>query len=103
MSEELKRASDRGMIGYAKISSRTFWDWVEHHHVDRLAVIVLTLWLTFDVMQWAKDFAEAHPDGAGGNTALIIGAVLGPWGLLQAALFKFYADAKARSNGAVKL
>lgn len=101
MTAELsKRITDQGFAAVAaqtaKTASRTLWDWVEFHHVDRLAVIALTLWLTFDVMRWAMDFAEAHADGAGGNTALIIGAVLGPWGLLQGALFKFYADSKAK-------
>ena len=106
MNDDTRRAGDKGAVAAAaravRVGSETLWEWIEFHHVDRLAVIALTLWLTFDVMRWAMEFAESHADGAGGNTALIIGAVLGPWGLLQGALFKFYADSKAKSNGAVK-
>ena len=98
-----RRTVDQGIVAVAAKtaaqSSKTFWMWVERHHVDSLAILVITLWLTIRVVEWAMDFADSHSDGAGGNTALIIGAVLGPWGLLQGALFKFYSDSKTRTNG----
>lgn len=105
MSEKLRRAEDRSSRAIAaqamKSTSRTFWDWVEHHHIDSLAVIVVTLFLTWDVIQWAMAFADEHYSVEGVQIAAIIGAVLTPWGLMQAALFKFYADLKGK-NGLVK-
>src|SRR3990167_2357043 len=108
MIEKARRAADKGVAAAAahaaKTTSRTFWGWVKQNDIDSLAVIGLTLWITFDVIQWAKDFADTHYQVEGLQIAAIIGAVLTPWGLMQAALFKFYADLKVKptnGNGAV--
>lgn len=99
MNEELRRTADQSLL---KATNRTFWNWVERHHIDSLAVIIVTLWLTVKVIGWAMDFADEHYSEAGLQIAAIIGAVLTPWGIMQAALFKFYADLKAKSNGVIK-
>lgn len=103
MTDDARRIQDKGMVAVAaqaaRSTSRTFWSWTEQHHIDSLAVIVVTLWLTVRVVDWAMDFAEAHYSEQGMHIAAIIGAVLTPWGIMQAALFKFYADLKGRSNG----
>ncbi len=88
-----RRAADKGALVAA---SHTLWDWVERHHIDALAVIGITLWLTVGVIQWAMDFADLHYSEQGLHIAAIIGAILTPWGLMQAALFKFYAELKNR-------
>lgn len=101
MSNE-RRASDQGAVAVAaqatKTASRTFWGWAEHHHIDSLAVIVVTLWLTIDVIQWAMAYADEHYEIEGMQIAAIIGAVLTPWGLMQTALFAFYANLKAKAG-----
>lgn len=86
-----RRAVDKNAVVAA---SRTLWDWVERHHIDALAVIAVTLWLTVRVIEWAMDFADIHYSEQGLHIAAIIGAVLTPWGIMQAALFKFYVDLK---------
>lgn len=86
-----RRAVDKNAVA---VASRTLWDWVERHHVDALAVIIVTLYLTIQVIQWAMGFADLHYSEQGMHIAAIIGAVLTPWGIMQAALFKFYADLK---------
>jgi len=101
----IERTADQGIEarqGIVKVASRTLWAWVEQHHIDSLAVIGVTLWLTVRVIEWAMEYADLHYDIAGLQVAAIIGAVLTPWGIMQAALFKFYVDLKAKSNGAVK-
>jgi hypothetical protein len=88
-----RRAVDKNAVA---VASRTLWTWFERHHVDALAVIAVTLWLTVDVIQWAMMFADEHYSEQGLHIAAIIGAVLTPWGITQSFLFKFYADLKNR-------
>ena len=104
MSEELRRAEDHTAVAKAvraaQTTSKTFWTWVETHHLDALAVLVIALGISIKVMDWAMDYGYATvPGTSGAERAAIIAAVLGPWGLAQAALFKFYVELKAKSNG----
>lgn len=88
-----RRAVDQSAVVAA---SRTLWDWFERHHIDALAVIVVSLYLTVDTMRWAMDFADLHYSEQGMHIPAIIAAVLTPLGIMQSALFKFYADLKNR-------
>lgn len=105
MSEEL-RSSERGVAGAAftaaRVTSRSFWSWFEHHHVDSLSVLAVTLWLTVRVVHWAMEFPyDVDTKLSGTDKAAIIAAVMAPWGLAQAALFKFYVDLKSKKNGLI--
>lgn len=106
MQEKVRRAEDKGAVAVAvhaaKSTSRALWDWFEQHHIDSMAVIVVTLWLTIRVVEWAMDFADEHYGVEGLQIAAIIGAVLTPWGLMQAAMFAFYLNLKAKGNGQPK-
>lgn len=100
MSEE-RRASDQGIIGNAartaRTTSRTFWTWFESHHIDSLTVLAVTLWMTYTIVQWAIDFPyDMDTKLSGTDKAAIIAAVMTPYGLMQAALFKFYVDLKGK-------
>lgn len=97
--ENARRETDKGAIAVTKVASRTLWGWVERHHIDALAVLIITLWITVKVVDWAMDFADSHYDVDGMQIAAIIGAVLTPWGLSQSAMFAFYVNLKAK-NGA---
>ena len=104
MSEELRRAEDHTAMAKAaravQTTSRTFWNWVEWHHLDALSVLVITLGLSIKVMDWAMDYGYAVVVGISGmERAAIIAAVLGPWGLAQAAMVKWYMDLKGKRNG----
>ena len=101
-----KRAEDQTTMAKAahaaRTTSRTFWTWVEHHHLDALSVLVITLTLSIKVMDWAMTYAYIDVPGASGaERAAIIAAVLGPWGLAQAAMFKFYVELKAKNGKSV--
>ena len=103
-----RRAADLGVASLAartvKDTSRTFWSWIECHHVDSLSVIVITLWLSIRVVDFALDFPYSADTGLSGtDKAAIIAAVLTPWGLMQAAMFRFYVDLKGKSNGPGKV
>ena len=83
-------------------TSKTFWTWFETHHIDSLAVLGVTLWMTYTIVQWAIDFPyDMDTKLSGTDKAAIIAAVMTPYGLMQAALFKFYVDLKGKTNGAV--
>lgn len=105
MTEQLgRRAIDQGVATQAAVvtrrASRTFWHWFESHHVDSLVVIVVTLWLTWRVVEWALWFpTETETKLSGVDRAAILGAVLTPWGIMQGLMFKFYVDLKGK-NGA---
>jgi len=93
----------RGVVGStvtaARVGSRVFWSWWEEHHVDSLAVLGVSLALTVRVVEWALDYSYDEIKGISGmEKAAILGAVLTPWGLMQAALFKFYAELKAKGQ-----
>lgn len=103
MNGERRRESDQGIVATAartaQATSKSFWGWVEHHHIDSLAVLVVTLSLTVKVVGWSMDFAyDVDTKLSGTDKAAIIAAVMTPWGIAQAALFKFYVDLKARAK-----
>ena len=100
--EFTQRVEDKGAAAVAavtvKAASRTFWQWVQDNQIDSFAVLIVTLWITTDVMRWATGFANVHSN-EGMQVPAIIGAVLAPWGLLQAAMVKWYMELKGKPNG----
>lgn len=100
---ENRRVTDQGIVAAAartaQATSKSFWGWFEHHHVDSMAVLIVTLTLTVRVVAWSMEFAyDMDTKLSGTDKAAIIAAVMTPWGIAQAALFKFYADLKSRST-----
>jgi len=82
----------------ARLTSRTLWTWVEKHHIDALSVLIITLGISIKVMDWAMGYSYAQvPGTSGAERAGIIAAVLGPWGLAQSAMFKFYVELKSKN------
>lgn len=87
MSDEQRREVDHGWLA-------RFWVWIDKRNIDLHAVLGFTLWLTWRIMHWAMDFADGHQDMDGTHMAAIIAAVVGPWSLMQGAMFAFYANAR---------
>ena len=99
------RASDQAPLAQAQLAvqktSKTFWAWVERHHVDALLVLAFTLGITLRVMDWAFEYSYEQVLGiSGAERAAIIAAVLGPWGLMQGAMVKWYMELKAKPKDA---
>lgn len=107
MSDEPnRRAVDKGIAGVARLTSRTFWQWFSGHHIDSVLVLALTLYLTHTVLRWAMTFpydvmVHEQPRFSGTDVGVIVAAVLGPWGLAQAALVKWYMEMRSKTNGQV--
>jgi hypothetical protein len=70
-----------------------FWDWVDDRDIDKQIISIVILYGTWELTQWAMRFSE-HGDRPGLEIAAIIGAVTGPYALLQGAAIKFYFDAR---------
>ena len=72
---------------------RAVFDAINEHKVVRRTVLFITLWMTWDAYQWAASFAEnTLLDGV--STGAVIAAVTAPISLLQAAVFKTYAEGR---------
>jgi hypothetical protein len=86
----------------AQRTSHSFWQWFEDHHIDSLAVIVVTLAMTVRVVEWALDFPyDTVTKLSGVDKAAILGAVLTPWGIMQGFMFKLYVDLKSKNGHTV--
>lgn len=92
---QTRRAADKivssVIVRTTKQASRSFWSWFRRNNVDSLAVIIVTLTLTVRVVEFALELPyELETKLTGTDKALIIGAVLGPWGAMQIFMFNIY-------------
>jgi hypothetical protein len=74
-----------------------FWDWIDARDIDKHAVSIFIMSGTWHVTEWAMNFAEAHDSLSGLEMAAVIGAVVGPYSLLQGAAIKYYFEARDKS------
>lgn len=99
MTEELRRATDRGVaasaVRTASQTSRSFWGWFRREHVDGMLVLFVMLWAIVRAVDWAFEFPYDNKAYTGAEVAMILGAVLGPMGILQALLFNIYVKLRS--------
>jgi len=110
--EENRRVSDVSALtktGQAAHSAvTTVWDWAEKRKIAAHAVMVVTIWLTIRIAEWAidlpYDMANMYPEKyTGVDVAAMLAGVLTPWGLMQGAMFTFYLRLiGANGNGETK-
>ena len=72
-----------------------WWDWVDQRDIDKHLVCWAVLYGTVIETQWAMGFAIQHADKPGIEIAAIIAAVTTPYMALQAAVIKFYFEARS--------
>jgi hypothetical protein len=103
-----RRVTDKGLLAQGAAGARratsTLWDWAEKRKVAAHVVMAVAVTLTIRIVEWVLDFPyDAVGTYTGMEVAAIQAAVLGPWGLMQGAMFKFYYDlVKANGNGMVQ-
>ena len=68
-----------------------FWDWIDNRDIDAQAVAVAILYVSYEITAWAMRFAE-NGNRPGAEVAMIIGAILGPWAIVQGAALKFILE-----------
>lgn len=73
-----------------------FWDWVDNRDIDKHAVSLVILYGTWTITRWAMAFASACTLAKvpGLETAAVIGAVVGPYSVMQGYALKVYFDAR---------
>ena len=78
---------------------KSFLAWADRRNFIsvRSFVMYVTVWMTWESFMWAASFASTTAK-SGPEVSLVIGSVTAPIALLQAAVFKVYAD----STGAPK-
>ncbi len=69
------------------------WDWIDSRDLDKHAVSVVVLTGTWNITNWAMQFAETGSRPAA-ETAMIIAAVSAPYLALQAAAIAWYFKAR---------
>jgi len=70
-----------------------FWDWVDSRAVMRRGVLLVVLWMTYEITVQAWLFARASTfDGLG--TAAVIGAVTAPFAALLPLVFNSYVKGR---------
>lgn len=57
-------------------------------------VLLITVWMTWRVTEWAFGFAHSTAGTGGYDVAATIAAITGPFAALQAAAFRVYTDGK---------
>lgn len=91
-----RRATDAGWLCAMAMRMREFWDWIDRRQIDAYAVTLVILYGTVDIMRWAMHFAEIG-NRPGLEVAAIVGAITGPYSILQGAAIKFLFDARQHS------
>ena len=106
---ERVRASDHGILCTIALRASQLWDFIDKRDIDKhftaLTIIGVMLIGTIRLTEWGMDYADrwiaAEQAGhviQGSEIALVLGAVLGPWGLTVtgtlAAVVSFYFRAR---------
>lgn len=83
----------------------TVFDWAEKRKMAAHVVMAVTMTLTVRIAEamidLPYDMANMYPGKyTGVDVAAMQAAILGPWGLMQGAMLKFYLDlVKSNGNG----
>lgn len=93
---ETRRANDRGWLCWIASRCSEAWDFIDRRQIDAYAVSLVILYGTVDIMRWAMHFAEVG-NRPGLEIAAIVGAITGPYSILQGAAIKFLFDARQKS------
>lgn len=73
------------------------WDFIDARDIDKHVVSLVILWGTWSITRWAMGFAAAMAamKVSGLEIAAIIGAVIGPYSMLQGYALKVYFGARS--------
>lgn len=89
--ERTRRAGDGGILCRVARVAGLAWDWIDKRAIDKHVLSVGIFAGTYHVTKWAMAFADTS---TGSDDALVIGAVMAPYMVMQAAALKFYFEAR---------
>jgi hypothetical protein len=78
------------VTGFARVHDEGNW--------GRKAVSYFTLFITYTSLKWSFEYTASQSGKPGLETAAVIGAVMAPIAILQAAIAKFYFEANTRTE-----
>ena len=93
MSEEPTRRKTDGWFGWLT----RLWDWIDNRDIDKHVMAWATYYVTIRIVAWAAEFIEDNPDKPGLEVAAIVTAVTLPWTPVQAAVIRWYFEARSTS------
>ena len=74
-------------------TAERFWNWIDTRQVVRRCILAIAIFQTWEVTQWAMNFAMTT-QRTGLDVAAMIGAVTGPITVFTGYVFRAYIDAK---------
>lgn len=74
-----------------------FWDWFDYRDVDKHIIAIVTMMMTYFIVKWSMSFAEANAAKSSMDIAAVLGVINAPYMALQAAVLKFYFEARPTS------
>jgi len=74
-----------------------FWDWFDYRDVDKHIIAIATMFMTYFIVKWSMSFAEANASKSSMDIAAVLGVINAPYMALQAAVLKFYFEARPTS------
>lgn len=69
------------------------WDFIDKRDIDKHAICWSVFYVTIKLLIWTCHFAATSPR-PGMEVAAIIGAVWGPWSLVQGGVINWYFNTK---------
>lgn len=70
------------------------WEWIDKRDIDKHLVMVLIMWGTIKITSWAMKYVDLHPDDAGADVGLKVGAVLLAWNIIATPAIGWYFKAR---------
>lgn len=71
-----------------------FWDWFDKRDVDKHFVAFLTLIVSWIVIKWSMSYADLNHERSGVDIAAVLAAINVPITAFQAAVVKWYFNAR---------
>ncbi len=94
MAIEQRRADDRGFLYGLALRASQAWDWIDQRDIDKHIMAWAVFVMTYYIVFWSLEYIWAHPDKPGLEVGAIIAAVMVPWAPVQAAVIKWYFEAR---------
>ena len=90
----LRRKADGGALCWIARRGEQFWDFIDRRQVDAWGVLVFSLWMTAEILEWCMGFATANHSDDGIKIAAVVASILTPWATMQTFLIKLHFDAR---------
>lgn len=95
---ELRRSTDKGLLCALALRAGQFWDFIDKRAIDKHLMAWGMFFITWYLLDWTLDYIYQHPQKSGLEIGAIVAAYMVPWTPLQAAVIKWYFEARPQSQ-----